>query len=222
MALNEIDPNTRCRRDTFERLDIIRVGTCGLLQSDVPLGTPVISLYAVGLDNTDLFYESDAPDECATMIERGVRQMLSQAVAPSSRFYSAVSPYVSKADSGLVKALRQSATSEGISAVEGVTASSCGFFATQGRDVGRMRLTVPEIDTHLGNLELGESGLRIVNMEMEASYLFHFAQGHGYRAAAICAGVANRRSDTFAEQSKQHVQSAVQIAVKALTAATNP
>ena len=53
-------------------------------------------------------------------------------------------------------------------------------------------------------------------MEMESSFLFHFAYGHGYRAAAVCAGLANRRTNTFAKDYDQAVSRATQIALKAL------
>ena len=63
VALNEIDFRTRLRKTRFPRLHIIRVGTSGALQASTPLGTLIITSYAIGMDNTGLFYEIPYPDK---------------------------------------------------------------------------------------------------------------------------------------------------------------
>lgn len=57
IALNEIDFKSRTRKESYEMLNVIRVGTCGNLQAVTPeeLGVPIITVYAVGLDNSGLF-----------------------------------------------------------------------------------------------------------------------------------------------------------------------
>jgi uridine phosphorylase len=215
-ALNEIDPKTRCRKDAVEPLDIIRVGTCGLLQPDAPLGASIISAYAVGLDNTGLFYESDYPDKTSQEIEEVVTATILGGIAKSSRFSGRIRPYVSKADLDLLNAMQQAAHEQGVEQVTGITVSSSGFFAPQGRHVGRVPISVPDIDLYLSKLTFTSTEHRILNMEMEASFLLHFAHANQYRGGAVCVGVANRREDTFIKNSQQAVRDAARLAVRAL------
>jgi len=56
VALNEMDFHTRTRKSFYDMLTVIRVGTSGSIQPDTELGTLIITEYAVGLDNTGLFY----------------------------------------------------------------------------------------------------------------------------------------------------------------------
>jgi uridine phosphorylase len=63
VALNEIDFETRTRKSDFPRFHILRVGTSGGLQASTEPGTPIITSYAIGMDNTGLFYEASYPDE---------------------------------------------------------------------------------------------------------------------------------------------------------------
>jgi uridine phosphorylase len=217
MALNEIDPATRMRINQVEPLNIIRVGTSGLLQNESTLGTSILTSFAIGLDNTGLFYNVLPQDEVCTQIENSVKEMLDEVIDPKARFYGKIFPYAAKADPELLACLVESAQKLGAPYEVGITASSSGFNANQGRDVSRIPLTVPDIDLHLSKLDLGlAGGQRILNMEMEASHLLHFASAHGYRGATVCVGIANRRQDTFAANAQEAVYNATAIALSAL------
>jgi uridine phosphorylase len=216
MTLNEIDPATRKRRTEIKPLTIIRVGTSGALHETTELGSAIITSYAVGLDNTGLFYDSPPADKECVAIEGSIKKMLDQVMAPSSRFYGKIHPYVSKANPAVLAALQAQATKLKAPHHVGVTVASSGFHGNQGRDVARIALSVPDIDLHLSKLELPQ-GQRVLNMEMESSHLFHYAWGLGYRAGTVCAAVANRRSETFAANSAEGVLRAVQIALGALS-----
>jgi uridine phosphorylase len=215
MALNEIDPQTRCRIADFKPIRLIRVGTSGILQSDILPGRSIITTHAIGLDNTGLFYEVPPPDGTCTQIERAVQEMLEAVMSPSSRFYGKIHPYVSKADQMVVDALCASAKQFNLPFDVGITATASGFNANQGRDVSRIAPSVPDIDLHLSRLEFSEHGRRVLNMEMESSHLFHFAAGHGYQAGTVCAGLANRRHDTFPVNTHELVLNAAKIALGA-------
>jgi uridine phosphorylase len=216
MAINEIDPLTRTRREHFEPLNIIRVGTSGLLQADSTLGTSIISNCAVGLDNTGLFYDLPLHNGRAEVIEQQVDQMIVSIMSSKQRFYKKIHAYATFPDSSLLEALIQSARELGHSYDVGMTVSSSGFSANQGRAVGRISPSVPDIDRHLSELPALSPLGRYLNMEMEASFLFHFATGHGYRAGAVCAGIANRRFDSFAHDTSQAISNASAIALRAL------
>src|SRR5688572_10189488 len=56
-ALVNIDLKTREPKSRKKKLKIIRIGTSGALQEDIPVGSHLVSEYAVGLDNLMNFYE---------------------------------------------------------------------------------------------------------------------------------------------------------------------
>jgi uridine phosphorylase len=216
MALNEIDFATRERRTEFPRLHIIRVGTAGGLQPDTTLGTAIISNYAVGMDNTGLFYEVAPIDRHCTELETLVFQAIQGAISAQSRFWGKIHPYVSRADPGVVQALEQAAIALNVNYQVGITVANSGFFANQGRDISRIAPTVPELDRLFANLAPGIGTMRFENMEMESSLLLHLASGLGYRSGVICPTIANRRWNTFADDYLVHIQSATSVAIQAL------
>ncbi|HSF79876.1 MAG TPA: nucleoside phosphorylase [Anaerolineales bacterium] len=216
VALNEIDFETRTRKPDFPRLHIIRVGSSGGLQASTSLGTPIITSYAIGLDNTGLFYEVAYPDEICERLERELGLALREAMSRKSRFFGKMHPYVSRAEPALVEALLMAARRLGVAAKAGLTVSAPGFFAPQGRDIARAKPSVPELDRILAEFDPGLEGQRVENMEMETSFLVHFLGGIGYWAGAICPAIANRRQDTFSADYQAAMKKAIQVALLAL------
>ena len=92
VALNEIDFATRTRKSRFPRLHVIRVGTSGGLQSSTPLGTPIITTYAAGMDNTGLFYEAPPADETCLRLEEELTETIRRAMPPLLPFPGQDSP----------------------------------------------------------------------------------------------------------------------------------
>jgi uridine phosphorylase len=216
-ALNEIDFSSRSRKSDWPVLNLIRVGTSGALHSDLPLGTAIVSRYALGLDNTGLFYEVAAPDSFCEEIEQETQRLLASVCNQGSRFNNSVRPYATSASIELADALTQACQSVAISHREGITVSNSGFFANQGRNVARISPSFPDIDRALCRAKFKNSSLRFENMEMETSFLFHFAHGLGYRAAAICPGIANRADNTFAASYQEDVLAAAGAALRAFS-----
>jgi uridine phosphorylase len=216
VALHEIDFATRTRKPDFPRLHVIRVGTSGALQASTPLGTPIITSYAIGMDNTGLFYETPCPDEHCGRLERELTDLVSGAMSTASRFHGKIHPYVARAEPAMTAALLEAAARLGVPAKLGLTVSSSGFFAPQGRDVSRLRPSAPELDRVFAEYDPGVGGQRIENMEMEASFLLHFLGGLGHWAGAICPAIANRRQDTFDHRYLEAVEDATRVALLAL------
>lgn len=213
VALNEIDFGTMTRKEQFQPLTVIRVGTSGGLQHDTALGTLIVTDYAVGLDNTGLFYDTLCDNSCE-MLEKRVRETIETATAENSRFKGKILPYVSRTDSELVSLMEREADKLGVTYKKGITVSNSGFFANQGRDISRVPVTAPDLDSLLAKMDTGIPGLRIENMEMEASFLLHFLGGLNYRAGAICAVIDNRREDRFAEHYTDYIKDAVRVALR--------
>jgi uridine phosphorylase len=216
VALNEVDLNTRKRKAGYQRLHIIRVGSSGSLQASTALGTPIITTYAIGLDNTGLFYETPYPDETCERLERELGLLFSRAMNAGSRFHGKIHPYVSRADPNVVRALVEASAELGVHTKKGLTVSAPGFFFPQGRPTGRMEPSLPEVDRVLGEFDPHVDGQCIENMEMETSFLTHFLGGLGYWAGAICPAIANRREDTFTCTYQEAMEDAIKVALLAL------
>ena len=216
VALNEIDFESRKRKSEFPGLHVIRVGSSGGLQKATQLGTPIITRYAIGLDNTGLYYEAPAPDDTCARLERELARLLSGSMREGSRFFGKIHPYVTRAAPTLVDALEEAANSLGVATRTGLTVSAPGFFAPQGRDVARVKPSLPDLDGILADFDPGLDGQRVENMEMEASFLLHFLGGLGYRAGAICAAIANRRQDSFTDRYQEAIEAATRVALLAL------
>jgi uridine phosphorylase len=216
VALNEIDFATRTRKSTFPRLHVIRVGTSGALQASTALGTPIITTYAIGMDNTGLFCEIPCPDDTCRRLELEMDGLVRRSTCAGSRFSGTIHPYVARAEPAIVRALLEAAQSLGVPAKAGLTVSASGFFAPQGRDIARVKPTLPDLDAILAQYDPGVDGQRIENMEMESSFLLHFLGGLGYWAGAICAAIADRRGDSFAPNYQEAIRNAIRVALLAL------
>jgi len=221
VALNEVDFETRTRKSDFPRLHIIRVGSSGGLQASTKLGTPIITTYAIGLDNTGLFYEAPYPDEICERLEGELGQVVSSSMSTKSRFYGKIHPYVTRAEPSLVGALLEASTSLGVLVRTGLTVSAPGFFAPEGRDIARVKPSVPELDKIFSEFDPRMEGQRIENMEMESSFLLHFLGGIGYWAGAICPAIANRQQDTFTVNYQDAIKNATKVALLALATIRN-
>ncbi len=193
-ALNEIDFRTRKRKKKFKPLTVIRLGTSGGLQPETELGTLVVTDYVIGLDNTGLFYNVACHDACCRLLEVRVREILASAIDPAARFKGRICPYVAKAHPEVRVALEREALHLGVRCRKGITVSSSGFFANEGRKISRISPTAPDLVSRLSGMDTGIPGLKVENIEMEASFLLHFMGGVGYRAGVICA-VIDKQSD---------------------------
>jgi len=210
-GLNEFDLETRMKKESTKPLTIIRVGTSGGPQVDIDIGTLVISTYGLGLDNTGLFYEQEAADGTSTIIEEEAYRIITNATPSDRRFKGKIHPYVSRASPKVALALQRNM---GHDQVSGITMSSSGFFAPQGREIPGLEVTIPRLQEHLATLNVG--GHRIVNIEMESSLLFHLARKMGYRCGTVCPIIANRPAGTFLADYSSAVEQAIEGSLKAM------
>ena len=216
VALNEIDFETRTPKPDFPRLHILRVGTSGALQASTRLGTPIITSYAIGMDGAGLFYEAPYPDATCERLEQELYHVVRRSMSRGSRFYAKIYPYVARAEPTLVDALLQASERLGVPAKVGLTVSASGFFAAQGRDIARVKPSVPELDAVLADYDPNVDGQCVENMEMEASFLIHFLGALGHWGGAICTTVAHRREETFDLHYKEAVNNSIRVALRAL------
>jgi len=195
-ALNEFDLEKGLRKNNSKPLTIIRLGTSGGIQKDIKPGMPAISSYAIGLDNTGLFYDNKIDDDLCSKIEEKAYEIINNSTPEDRRFKGKIYPYVSKASPEIVDALKRNSNEY----VVGITASAPGFFAPQGRLIEGIESTITGLHKHLAKLWV--NGQRIVNFEMESSTLFHLANILGYKAGTICPIIANRSTGEMLSISK--------------------
>jgi uridine phosphorylase len=215
-ALNEIDFSTMTRKESFEPLSVIRVGTSGGLNPETRVGTLALTDYVIGLDNTGLFYDVPPADTVCPALEQLAGNALQRAADQGARFRGTVVPYAARADRRLLAALQQEAARRSIPHVRGITVSSAGFFAEQGRGVARVGSTYPRLLDEVAALDCSPWGMKVENMEMEAGIVLHFLAGMAYRAAAICVVVNTRRRGTFLTDYRSHIIDAAAVALGAL------
>lgn len=187
IVLNEIDAlaniNLQERTEKTEKksLEIVRIGTCGILQEEIPVHSYILSEYALGFDNIAQFYTHSFSEE-ETTIQKQLHEHLD--------FPSTISTYCSKAHPELVARLN------GDHVFSGITVTSSGFYGPQGRKL-RIPLATTDMNEKLGTFSLDQ--LKVCNFEMESSALFFLSDALGHKATTICLGIANRPKNEFSK-----------------------
>lgn len=178
-ALANIDLQARQNKAEKKSLHIVRVGTCGILQAQIPIHAYLLSTHAIGLDNIAHFYDVGFNTEEKSILGDFIRQV----ALPEQ-----VIPYAIEASQLLNNKLLAEAT------FEGITVTSSGFYGPQGRQL-RVNTKTSSLNDSLTNFQSG--GHRIINFEMESSALFALGKAMGHECTTICLGIANRPKKEF-------------------------
>lgn len=176
-ALANIDFQTRETKDRLRSFEIIRIGTCGGLQPDTPIGTYICSEVSIGFDGLLNFYQGRNA-VCDLPMERALLNHLGW-----SGNMCCPAPYAIHSDKELVERIARTDMKRGI------TVACGGFFGPQGRQL-RIPLADPHQNEKIGSFEY--DGLRITNYEMESSALAGLSRLLGHRATTVCLVIANR------------------------------
>ncbi len=214
-ALNEVDFSTMTRRENWQPLTLVRLGTSGGLNSATPVGSLVLTDYVVGLDNTALYYDVPLPDTTCAFLEEEVRMAIRRAEVPSTRFADTLTPSAAKADRHLLAALAAETSVSAVPWERGLTFSSAGFFAEQGRGVARIGTTHVDLLDALERLDCGKTGLAVQNMEMEAGFFLHVLGGLGYRAAVVCVVINQRATGVFLNDYRRQILTGARLILQA-------
>jgi len=187
-ALANIDLNTRTEKPEFRQLTLVRIGTCGGMQPDIPLGSSLISEKSIGFDGMLNFYEgrdrvSDLPFEEALKKHLDWNPQLA-------------APYVVDADDELVNRIGQN------DMIRGVTISANGFYGPQGR-VLRIGLTDPALNDKIESFRFDR--FKITNYEMEGSAIAGLSLLMGHKAMTVCTVIANRRVEAANTDYKPYI-----------------
>lgn len=199
-ALVNIDFQEREVRRTVKALNLIRLGTSGALQADIPTDALVLSDLAIGFDGLLHFYESEK-------IQVADVQFAFLEYSDWSVFKAI--PYVVRANPELCDHLYSEEM------IRGFTATQPGFYAPQGRSL-RLKPEPPNLSQILSAFR--HRNLRITNMEMETAGIFGLARLMGHKAASVNCILANRITGTFSPDPAAAVDHMIQTTLRNLTA----
>ena len=190
-ALANIDLKTREPKTRKRKLKIIRIGTSGALQEDIPVGSHLVSDYAVGFDNLMSFYELKQ-DELERNIAEDIRK----------KTKLPFTPYLAKGSESLRKQI-----GEGM--IVGNTITTPGFFAPQGR-VMRIPTRFPKMLEDLASYHHKAADFWLTNFEMETAGYYAMARLLGHEALSANAIIANRLKNQFSKDPNAIVEALIQ------------
>jgi len=191
-ALVNIDFATREVKKELTSLNIIRVGTSGAVQPDLPMGTILASSYGLGMDALMNYYVQQlSVDE----------QNLLNDVKIHFGHLKNISPYLTAADHGLLSTI-------GKDMEKGITVTAPGFYAPQGRQV-RAENAVPNFISLINSFKSHDH--RITNLEMETAGIYALAKVLGHKALSVNAILASRVKFEFSSEPNKIVEKAIKM-----------
>lgn len=198
-ALVNIDFETRTIKPQLTNLTIIRVGTSGSLQADIPVDSFVASTHGLGLDNLLNFYRHTNNDE--------ENYILREFVAHTQLTSSTTSPYIASAGTSVLKHFV-----DGFH--QGITVTAPGFYGPQGR-VLRLGLSNPDLVDQFTGFRYGNH--RITNFEMETSAIYGLGRLLGHHCLSLNAIVANRVRKEFSKDGAAAVEKLIVKTLETIT-----
>jgi uridine phosphorylase len=194
-ALVNIDLDRRVYLDKLKSLNIIRIGTSGAMQTDIPIDSILVSEYAVGLDALMAFYTYEASREEKAIL----RAIVSQAPA-----FKPLKPYVCAASKLLLRKI-------GKDLPRGITVTAPGFYAPQGREL-RFNKSIPNFIKQLSSIS--KDNWRLTNLEMETSGIYGLANILGHQAISVNAILASRVKYEFSKNPGKTIDKTIKLVLE--------
>ena len=208
-ALANIDFKTRTEKPEFRQLTLIRIGTCGGLQPETPIGTYVASVRSIGFDGL-LNYYAGRNEVCDLKLEEAFKKHMDWSPLKGSPYVACTNPELT-------------ATIAGNDMVKGITIACGGFYGPQGRQirvqiqdpkqnekVESFRYVMPETDAAI---EAGTE-LKICNFEMESSALSGLSALLGHKSMTCCMVIANRYAKEMKTDYKKSLENLIQLVLE--------
>lgn len=198
-ALVNIDLESRTIKPEKRSLNIIRIGTCGAMQKEIPINSFVASSFGLGLDGLLNFYEFEQTDE--------ENQLLTAFYEQTNYAKTFAQPYFVKASDQLLDLFKNDCR-------VGITATAPGFYGPQGRML-RIPLKEKQLNEKLNQFNYNQH--QIVNFEMETSALYGLSRAMGHSACTVCVAVANRFAKEFSKDYKPALKKLIELTLSKLT-----
>lgn len=198
-ALVNIDLETRKPKEKFTQLNIIRIGTSGSIQKEIPIDSFLLSTHGLDLNGMLHFYQ----------IDKIIKPEIEDAFILHTKWnINKARPIIINNSSVLEKQFDSSTI------FKGVTATAGGFYGPQGR-VLRLPLEDSKLNSKIDSFTY--KGMKISNFEMETSVIYGLSKLLGHNALSLNAIIANRANGTFSENPKQVVEGLIEYALDKLT-----
>lgn len=197
-ALANIDFNSREIKSTFQPLNIIRFGTSGALQSDIPVDSFVASTHGIGLDNLLNYYQYDKSTE-----EKGIADAFVQQTGLNTDI---TRPYAFAGSAELLQKFNHGFH-------KGMTVTCPGFYGPQGR-ILRLNVSSPGLINKLTDFSFNNN--RITNFEMETSAIYGLGRLLGHHCMSVNVIVANRVAKQFSKDGNAAVERLIEKALSVL------
>lgn len=198
-AAVNIDLKTRTIKENKTKLNIVRIGTSGALQADIPVDNYVVSSYGLGFDGLLNYYKD---------LKKVNDDIVSEAFIQQTNWDKNLPyPYAIKGSEKLIDKI-------GFDQIKGITATAPGFYGPQGRQL-RLSPWVADFNQQLTDFNL--KGLRITNFEMETSALYGLGKLLGHETCTICAIIANRVAKKYSKDYHPAVENLIQLVLERLT-----
>ena len=195
-ALVNFDLENRIEKREKKVLNIIRLGTSGAVQHDIPVDCYIASTHGMGMDNLMYYYANNSFDT-----EMG------EAFKNHANWPKDLSlPYFYKGSKILLKKFSDLRS--------GITATSPGFYGPQGRNI-RLPFSIPDLHEQLNTFEY--DNLKITNFEMETAALYGLGKLLGHQCLTICAILANRIKQQYSKDHKKTVSEMIPFVLERLT-----
>lgn len=199
-AAVNIDLQTRILKPKMRSLNIIRLGTSGALQADIPVNSLVVSQYGIGLDGLLNYYA-----DWKKINEDGISDAFCKHTAWTDNLPY---PYCVKADDELYNKFIKGNFG-------GITATAPGFYGPQGRQL-RLKAAKPDLNELLTSFD--HNGIKITNFEMETSALYGLGKLLNHKCLTVCVIIANRVIKQFTPDYKKSVEKLIEQSLERLTA----
>ncbi len=190
-ALVNIDFETREIKKDLRSINIIRIGTSGSLQADIPVDSFVASTHGLGIDNLLNFYRHEQNEQ--------EKELLHSFITHTQIHTQIGNPYITSCAASLIKHFVKDFH-------QGITVTCPGFYGPQGR-VLRLGIKNPELVNRLTDFRFGQH--RITNFEMETSAIYGLGKLLGHNCLAVNAIVANRVKKEFSKDGKAAVENLI-------------
>lgn len=195
-ALVNIDFATRQIRATHKKLHVLRLGTCGGLDPEVPVGSLVNSQYAIGGDGLMHYYDTSTYSDAAFL--KALNSFQKSQLPHMSSFYAA------KGAESIIPLIREKFPN----ILQGITFTAAGFYGPQGRNLGRLQLKTEDFVDQLRTFRF--ENISVLNMEMETAGILGLGRGLGHGAASLSVILANRSRGEFHQDPKKAIEGLIE------------
>ena len=198
-ALVNIDFKTRRTKSILTSLNIIRIGTSGTIQKNIPLDSFVLNTKALDLSGMlnnyniesirNRAFEKSFCKKTNWSIEKSYPILVESCTTLNSKLYD-----------------------ENI--ITGITATCNGFYAPQGR-ILRLNPKDEKLIEKIENFSF--DNLKVTNFEMETSAIFGLSKLLGHKSSSINAILANRKNGDFSKHPEKTINKLIKYCLKKLT-----